>query len=138
MFVGEFMAGKRALTPVEWEIMEAVWDIDGPATVRDVLERAYPGGEKAYTTVQTILNTLERKKLLRRKKMGLVNFYSARRTRESIVRAETSSLLSRGFHGSVVGLASTLLSLDRLRADEIKRLKELLREKEKELGEEER
>ena len=39
-----------------------------PATVRNVLERAYPNGEKAYTTVQTVMNTLQKKKLLRRKK----------------------------------------------------------------------
>lgn len=129
------MGEKRELTPVEWEIMEAVWGIGGPATVRDVLEGAYPGGEKAYTTVQTIMNTLERKKLLRRKKLGLVNFYSARRSRESVVRAAMSSLLSRGFRGSVVALASTLFSLDRLSADEIKRLKQLIREKEKSLVE---
>ena len=129
------MSEKRELTPVEWEIMEAVWSLDGPATVRDVLERAYPGGEKAYTTVQTIMNTLERKKWLRRKKTGLVNFYSSRRTRDSVVRAETSSLLSRGFKGSRIALASTLLSLDRLNPDEIKRLKKLIRDKEKELEE---
>jgi predicted transcriptional regulator len=129
------MSDKRELTPVEWEIMDAVWDIEGPATVRDVLERAYPGGEKAYTTVQTLMNTLERKKLLRRKKVGLVNFYSARRTRESVVRAETSTLLTRAFNGSVPALASTLLSLDRMSADELEKLKELIREKERELEE---
>jgi predicted transcriptional regulator len=129
------MGDKRELTPVEWEIMEAVWGLEGPATVRDVLERAYPKGEKAYTTVQTIMNTLERKKLLRRKKTGMVNFYTARRSRESVVRAETSTLLSRAFKGSVPALASTLLSLEDLSPDELERLKQLIREKERELEE---
>lgn len=130
------MSKKRELTPVEWEIMDAVWAIDGPATVRDVLEHAYPNGEKAYTTVQTTMNTLVRKKLLRSKKTGLVNFYQARRTRESIVRAETSTLLSRAFQGSASALASTLLSLDRLNADELKKIKQLIRKKELELEKE--
>lgn len=129
------MGDKRELTPVEWEIMDAVWALDGPATVRDVLERAYPDGEKAYTTVQTIMNTLEKKKLLRRRKVGMVNFYSARRSRENVVRAETSTLLSRAFKGSVPALASTLLSLDRLGADELKKLKQMIRDKERELEE---
>ena len=129
------MNRKRELTPVEWEIMEAVWELGGSPTVRDVLEHAYPDGAKAYTTVQTIMNTLERKKLLRRRKRGPVNFYTARRKRESVVRAEMSSLLSRGFNGSVVALASTLLSLDHLDPDEIKRLKQLIDQKEKELRE---
>jgi predicted transcriptional regulator len=129
------MGEKRELTPVEWEIMDAVWDAGGAVTVRDVLERAYPGGEKAYTTVQTMMNTLERKKMLRRKKTGMVNFYTARRTRESVERAEASSLLARAFQGSVPALASTLLSLDRLSADELQRLRQMIREKEKELEE---
>ena len=129
------MGEKRELTPVEWEIMDAVWDAGGAVTVRDVLERAYPGGEKAYTTVQTIMNTLERKKMLRRKKTGMVNFYTARRTRESVERAEASSLLARAFQGSVPALASTLLSLDRLSTDELQRLRQMIREKEKELEE---
>jgi predicted transcriptional regulator len=129
------MGDKRELTPVEWEIMDAVWAIEGPATVRDVLERAYPEGEKAYTTVQTIMNTLEKKKLLRRKKVGMVNFYSARRTRESVVRAETSTLLSRAFNGSVPALASTLLSLERLDPEELEALRKLIRDKERELEE---
>ncbi|MFH1755379.1 MAG: hypothetical protein ABIA59_06710 [Candidatus Latescibacterota bacterium] len=35
------------LTPVEWEIMEAVWQLGGGPAVRDVLEHAYPhGGER--------------------------------------------------------------------------------------------
>jgi predicted transcriptional regulator len=75
---------------------------------------------------------------LRRRKTGLVNFYTARRTRESVVRAETSLLLSRGFQGSVVALANTLLSLERLDEQEIRELKRLLKNKESELGEDER
>ena len=132
------MRKKRELTPVEWEIMEAVWDIGGQVTVRDVLERAYPDGEKAYTTVQTIMNTLEHKRLLQHEKLGLVNFYRPCRTRESVLQGEMATLLSRGFKGSVVALASTLLSLDRLNADEIRRLKQLIREKEEDLQEDER
>lgn len=129
------MGKKRELTPAEWEIMDAVWATDDPVTVRDVLERAYPRGEKAYTTVQTIMNTLVRKKLLRRKKTGLVNFYDARRERASVVRAETSTLLSRAFNGSVPALASALLSLDGLTLDELRKLKRLIREKEQEMEE---
>ena len=42
------MNRKRELTPVEWEIMEAVWELGGSPTVRDVLEHAYPDGENRY------------------------------------------------------------------------------------------
>ena len=127
------MAKKPKLTMVEWEIMEAVWAVGQPATVRDVLERAFPGGEKAYTTVQTIMNTLEKKKLLRREKTGLVNFYTPAHSRDALVKAEMSSVVKQLFSGSIPALANSLLSLDDVGLDEIRKLKALIKEKEKEL-----
>jgi predicted transcriptional regulator len=123
----------KKLTPVEWEIMEAVWELGGSPTIRDVLEHAFPQGEKAYTTVQTIMNTLEKKKLLTRKKTGLVNFYKPTRTREALVKAEMSSLVSQVFGGSIPALANSLLSLDGLGLEEINKIKALISEREKTL-----
>ena len=130
------------LTPVEWEIMEAVWTLGGSPSVRDVVEHAYPGGEKAYTTVQTLMNTLERKGLLRRRKVGLVNFYRPTRTRERMARVEMDQLVERVFGGSLPELASTLLSREDLDRDELAEIRRLLDERERGLadedGEEER
>ena len=127
------MAQNSKLTPAEWLIMEAIWRLGGSPTVREVLEYAFPGGEKAYTTVQTVMNTLEKKQLLTRRKVGLVNFYKPARSRDDMIKAEMSSLLSRVFDGSIPALANSLLSLDDLSLDEIGRIKQLLNEKEKEL-----
>ena len=127
------MAQNSKLTPAEWLIMEAIWRLGGSPTVREVLEFAFPCGEKAYTTVQTVMNTLEKKQLLTRRKVGLVNFYKPTRSRDDMIKAEMSSLLSRVFDGSIAALANSLLSLDDLGLDEIGRIKHLLDEKEKEL-----
>ncbi len=129
------MSKKIKLTPVEWEIMETVWTFDRPPSVRDVLEHAFPNGEKAYTTVQTIMNNLERKGVLGRKKIGLVNFYSPRRTRDELVKSEMNSLIKRIFNGSTPALTNFLLSGDDFDLDEINELKKMLEEKERELKE---
>ncbi len=127
------MARPEKLTPAEWEIMEAVWDLGGAPSVREVLQHAYPQGEKAYTTVQTVMNTLEKKGLLRRKKVGLVNFYRPARPREAMVKAEMASIISRVFGGSIPALADSLLSLDDLSIEEIREIRSLVDEKEAEL-----
>ena len=127
------MPKQHKLTPAEWEIMEAIWELGGSIAVRDVLNHAFPNGEKAYTTVQTIMNTLEKKGLLRRKKTGLVNFYSPTRSRDQMIKAEMSSLLARIFDGSVPALANSLLALDDVKLEEVRRIKELIEQKEKEL-----
>ncbi len=123
------------LTPAEWEIMQAVWDLGGAVSVRDVLEHLYPGGEKAYTTVQTVMNTLEKKQLLSRRKTGLVNFYTPVRSRDEASRTEMSSLVSRVFGGSVPALANTLVSLDDVDLDDLAEIKRLIARRERELKE---
>jgi predicted transcriptional regulator len=127
------MPKKIKLTPAEWEIMNAVWDLEPPVSVREVLEHRYPRGEKAYTTVQTVMNTLEKKGLLSRRKTGLVNFYSATRSRDEATKAEMSTLVTRVFGGSIPELASALMSLDDLDLAEVEQIKALLARKESEL-----
>ncbi len=127
------MSKRPRLTPAEWEIMKVVWALEGPVSVRNVLEHAFPNGEKAYTTVQTVMNTLEKKKLLERRKTGLVNFYSSSRSEEEVVKAEMSTMVSRMFGGSIPALANSLLSLEDLSLEEIERIKALIDEKEREL-----
>lgn len=123
------------LTPVEWEIMDAVWRLGGTPSVRDVLDHAFPNGEKAYTTVQTVMNTLEKKRLLERRKVGLVNFYRPMRSRHDMIKAELSTMLSRVFAGSIPALADSLLSMEDLSLEEIDQIKRLLYQKERELKE---
>ncbi len=129
------MPRQPKLTPVEWEIMEAIWTLGGAPSVRDVLEHAYAGGEKAYTTVQTIMNTLLKKGLLRREKVGLVGFYGPTQSREQLSSAETRSFIQRVFGGSAPALADSLIQLEEIDLDEIKAIKALLAQRERELEE---
>ena len=127
------MANAEKLTPVEWEIMETIWQLSGAPSVREVLEKAFPNGQKAYTTVQTIMNILEKKGLLKRKKQGLVNFYKPTRSREQMVKFEMSRLVSRMFKGSIPAFANYLINSDDITLNEIEKIKYLLDEKEAEL-----
>jgi BlaI family transcriptional regulator, penicillinase repressor len=127
------MSAADKLTPVEWEIMGAIWKLGGSPSVREVLEFAFPNGEKAYTTVQTVMNILEKKGLLKRKKQGLVNFYKPIKTRDQMINSEMSQLVSRMFSGSIPAVANYLIKSDELSLKEIEKIKELLEKKEAEL-----
>jgi BlaI family penicillinase repressor len=124
---------KKKLTPAEWEIMQAIWDLGESASVRDVLEHLYPNGEKAYTTVQTLMNNLVSKKLLNREKIGLVGFYSPVPSRDEATRNEMSRLVSGVFGGSIPALASSLMSLEDLDLEDLAEIKRLLRQRERQL-----
>jgi len=121
------------MTPVEWEIMEVVWKLGGSPSVRDVVNHAYANGEKAYTTVQTVVKTLEKKGFLTSQKIGLVNFYTPTRSREEMVHAETNRFVGRIFHGSIPALANYLINTQDLSQEEIEAIKRVLAEKENQL-----
>ncbi|MCR4439827.1 MAG: BlaI/MecI/CopY family transcriptional regulator [bacterium] len=127
------IANTRKLTEAEWEVMEAIWSLGGAPSVRDVLEHAYPAGEKAYTTVQTIMNNLVAKGFLKQKKVGLVNFYRPTLSREEAIRREMSHLVAKAFRGSFAALANYLINSDSLSREEITKIRELIAEKEREL-----
>lgn len=122
---------KKRLAEAEGEVMDGVWDLDDSVTVREVHEKLYPNGEKAYTTVQTIMNILTEKGVLSRQKIGPVNVYTALLSREDVARDETQSLVSRMFEGSFGALATYLVNSDTLSREELDELKSLIDEKER-------
>ncbi len=123
------MAPPKGLSGLEWELMRHIWRLPGDITVRRVLEEAYPNGEKAYTTVQTVMNNLEAKGYLRKEKIGLVNFYKPVQRREDMVHAETRNFVKKVFDGSFISLANYLIGSENLTAEEIDDLKKLLDER---------
>ncbi|PLX23416.1 MAG: CopY family transcriptional regulator [Ignavibacteria bacterium] len=122
---------KHELSAAEWELMQVIWDREAAVSVREVLETAYPNDEKAYTTVQTLMNILVDKGFLRRKKSGMVNLYSAAVKREKVLDAGIAQAAERMFSGSVGAMASFLVNSRKLSDDDVAELRKLLDEKER-------
>ncbi len=120
---------KLELSAAEWEIMNIVWHHAETMTVRDVMDRGYPNDEKAYTTVQTLMNILVDKGMLRRKKNGMVNIYSPAVRRDAVLDASMNTVARRMFSGSFGAMASFLVSSNNLSDDDIASLRLLLDEK---------
>ena len=125
------MAKKQKLNEAELEIMEGVWHFDRPVTVREVHEVLYPQKQKAYTTVQTIMNILTDKGFLQREKRGKVNFYTPTLSREDAARMETQNLVSRLFQGSFGALANYLINSGQLTEKDLQEIKALLDQKDR-------
>ena len=122
---------QKRLSGLEWEVMEGVWQVNEKAspygiTVREVHDQLYPNGEKAYTTVQTVMNILHEKGFLTRKKIGMVNFYHPTVSREEMARQETRSLVQRAFGGSFVALANHLVDSGSLSRKDMQTLKDMI------------
>ncbi|MFA6234733.1 MAG: BlaI/MecI/CopY family transcriptional regulator [Bacteroidota bacterium] len=121
---------KHELSAAEWELMAVIWKAGGSVTVREVLETAYPKDEKAYTTVQTVMNILVDKGMLRRVKQGMVNQYTPAVRREKVLDASMSTLVDRMFHGSFGAMASFLVNSRKLSDEDVALLRRMLNEQE--------
>jgi len=127
------MAKKVKLTRVEWEIMESVWALGGAVSARQVHNHAFPSGEKAYTTVQTLLNKLNEKGWLEREKIGMVNFFTPAVSRDKMISRELQFYIAELFDGSVPALARFLIKTNDLSIKEIKTIKAYIEAREKEM-----
>ncbi len=117
---------KITLTDREADVMVVLWE-RGPSLVAQV--RSGLEDELAYTTVLTILRTLESKGYVAHREEGRGHRYFAaveqRKARESAVQ----HLLGKLFQGSSELLFTHLVCERRLSAQQIRRMRRLLSEK---------
>jgi predicted transcriptional regulator len=118
----------ESLTPLELEIMKVLWKC-GPSTVQTVQQALEPKRPLAYTSVQTMLNVLERKGKAKRTKKDRAHLYSAQVTRESTVGRTLDDLIERLFGGSAESLVMSLLESRKLSRKKLAELEELVRRK---------
>jgi BlaI family transcriptional regulator, penicillinase repressor len=115
---------KAQLTRLELQIMQMLWK-NGPSTVQAV-QQSLLGEPLAYTTVQTMLNILQRKGKVRRKLVGKAYEYRPLLSREKALREAASDMLDRMFGGSVEALLMSLVKSRQLDADKLAKLQKLI------------
>jgi len=100
--------GSSALTNLELQLMQVLWR-DGSSCVQQVQKSLAPSNDLAYTTIQTVLNTLERKGKVRRALVGRAYEYEATITKETILKQAVRELAERMFGGSSEDLVMSLV-----------------------------
>ena len=99
-------SNKAGLTKLELKIMQVIWR-HGGGTVGAVQADLDP--PLAYTTVQTMLNILERKGKLKRRLQGRAYVYSAKVSEKKALGQGLRDLIDRMFGGSSEELVMSLL-----------------------------
>ena len=112
-----------ALTDREADIMQLLWD-HGPSVVTEV--RARLSDKLAYTTVLTILRTLEAKGYVGHKEEGRVHRYFAAVQQQAARKSALRHLTGKLFKGSSELLFAHLVSDRKLSPEQIQRMRSLL------------
>jgi predicted transcriptional regulator len=119
---------KISFTDREADVMQVLWD-DGPSVVSDVRKRLCD--KLAYTTVLTVLRTLEAKGYVAHEEEGRQHRYSAKVQQQAAQISALKHLLGKLFKDSSELLFARLVSDQKLSPEQIRRMRRLLAGKSK-------
>lgn len=122
------MADDIYLTDREADIMRVLWE-HGPSVVNEVKDELHD--ELAYTTVLTILRTLEQKGYVKHEEEGRVHRYFAAVKEDAARKSALQHLTGKLFKGSSELLFTHLVSDKKLSKDQIQRMRDLLQNADK-------
>src|ERR1044071_7299841 len=100
---------KREPSRLEMQVLGVLWE-RGPSTVRDVLDALPDGKARAYTTVLTVMQVMEKKGLLTHTSQGNAHVYQPKVSREQTMRPMLRTLVHHIFGGSPASALQHLLA----------------------------
>src|SRR5262245_44678823 len=115
------------LTPAQYEILQAVWAAGpGGATVAEIWETISANREVARTTVLNLVDRLEKRGWLMRRKISGAFRYAATVDREATSRLVAGEFVDEFFGGEASRLVMSLLGSKRLKPEDVERIRRLL------------
>lgn len=102
---------------LELQALSVLWHA-GPSTVAAIQETLPDRKERAYTTVLSVMQSLERKSLVRRVRVGRADVYEAAYAQEVILQRATHDFLTNAFGGRLAEALLAILSAGTLTPDE--------------------
>lgn len=119
-------ASHRPATDAELAILKLLWERDS-LSAREIREQIYPRGTPSdHATVQTLLQRLERKKLVARDRTSFAHAFRAKVTREELAGEQLEALASKLTDGSMVPFIMHAVGSTPLTAEERREIRRLL------------
>ena len=120
---------KDQLTDTEEELMRLLWE-HGPMFVSSLLE-LYPEPKPHFNTVSTVIRRLEAKGFVAHNEIsGSFQYYPVAKM-ETFRSRSLGRIIKSYFKGSYYGAVSTLVAEEKITADELRELLDLVEQKSK-------
>jgi BlaI family penicillinase repressor len=117
-------------TDSELEILQVLWQ-NGPSTVRLVNDRLNEKRIVGYTTTLKIMQIMAEKGILSRRKKDRTHIYTPVLNEDETKSLLVNKLLKNAFGGSAGKLVMQALGNNKTSADELKQIKEIIKNLEK-------
>lgn len=114
------------ITDAELAVLQVLWD-EGHATIRRLTDVLYPEGKAAhYATVQKLLERLEAKECVLRKRGPSVNVYVPTLDRDDLVGRRLQAVAEKLCGGSWTPLLTHLVQMRKLSPEDRRMLRDLI------------
>jgi predicted transcriptional regulator len=121
-------APEGKLTPVQFEIMQLIWNSGQGLTIGKIWDSIRAVRGVSRTTALNLVDRLEKRGWLKRRKEQGVFRYEATVERQSVEAQLASDFVEEFFDGSAANLLMSLLGSERISKSDIQRLKQLMDE----------
>lgn len=118
---------------LELQILTLLWE-RGPLPVRAVLESLPDGKDRAYTSVLSVMQVMEKKGLLGHTAEGQAHVYHPLVRRRQVLRPLMRDLLRNVFGGSPAQALQCLLDSSRPDADELAEIRQVIQQAARKAG----
>jgi len=112
-------------TDVELRILDVLWR-RGPRTVRQVHNELAAERETGYSTTLKMMQVMREKGLVRRDDSVRPQLYRAAESQEQTQLSMLDDLTQRAFGGSAANLMMRMIAADRVSAEELRQMQELI------------
>ncbi len=116
---------------LESQVLAVLWE-RGPSVVRDVQEALPDGKQRAYTTVLTTLQVMEKKGFVAHTREGLAHVYRPLVSREDVVQPVVQTLVRNLFGGDATKVVQALIDSSDFSDADLKEIRRMINEAAKE------
>jgi len=111
---------------LEMQILSVLWD-RGASTAREVLEAMPDGKKRAYTSILSVMQVMEKKGLLKHTNRGVAHVYSPAVSKKKIIQPFMRKVLNEVFAGRPSAMMQALLAETPVSDTELAEIQQLLK-----------
>ena len=110
---------------LEMQILSVLWD-NGPSTAREVLVNMPDGKKRAYTSILSVMQVMEKKGFLRHSNRGIAHVYRPVGSRDKIIKPFMRKVVKEIFAGRKADMIQALISETSVSDDELAEIRAVL------------